>query len=136
MGLRQSDMSMPAKRHLSPETGPVRVLGRGLRAQRGVRLTMRVVREAAGKTQLDVAAESQMDQADVSRLESREEFDDCQVSTLRRYVTALGGSLELVAAFGNKKIALCGVESGTPKIAPAGNRTQRTRPTRATKPRR
>ena len=112
-------MSVSAKRHLSPETEPVRVLGRGLRAQRGVRLTMRVVREAAGKTQVDVAAESQMDQADVSRLESREEFADCQVSTLQRYVTALGGNLELVAAFGNKKIVLCGVESGVPERTPA-----------------
>ena len=128
-------MSTSAKRHLPPETEPVRVLGRGLRAQRGVRLTMRVVREAAGKTQVDVAAESQMDQADVSRLESREEFDDCQVSTLQRYVTALGGNLELVAAFGNKKIVLCGVESGVPEITPA-NRMRRTRPARATKPRR
>lgn len=129
-------MSMSAKRDLPPETEPVRVLGRGLRAQRGVRLTMRVVREAAGKTQVDVAAESQMDQADVSRLESREEFDDCQVSTLQRYVTALGGNLELVAAFGNKKIVLCGVESGVPEIAPAPKKRQRTRPARATKPRR
>jgi hypothetical protein len=126
-------MSTSAKRHLPPETEPVRVLGRGLRAQRGVRLTMRVVREAAGKTQVDVAAQSQMDQADVSRLESREDFDDCQVSTLQRYVTALGGNLELVAAFGNKRIVLCGVEPGVPAIMPANKRT---RPARTTKPRR
>jgi len=108
------------------------VLGRGLRAQRGVRLTMRVIREAAGKTQVDVAAESQMDQADVSRLESREDFEDCQVSTLRRYVTALGGNLELVVAFGNKRIVVCGMESGVPAITPANKRT---RPARTTKPR-
>jgi hypothetical protein len=57
--------------------------------------------------------------------ESREEFDDCQVSTLRRYVTALGGNLELVAAFGNKKIVLSGVESGTPAKTPA-RKMQRT----------
>jgi hypothetical protein len=126
-------MTTSAKRHLPPETEPVRVLGRGFRAQRGVRLTMRVVREAAGKTQVDVAAQSQMDQADVSRLESREDFDDCQVSTLQRYVTALGGNLELVAAFGNKRIVLCGVESGVPAITPANKRT---RPARTTKPRR
>ncbi len=126
-------MTTSAKRHLPPETEPVRVLGRGLRAQSGVRLTMRVVREAAGKTQVDVAAQSQMDQADVSRLESREDFDDCQVSTLQRYVTALGGNLELVAAFGNKRIVLCGVESGVPAITPANKRT---RPARTTKPRR
>jgi hypothetical protein len=114
----------------------MRVLGRGLRAQRGVRLTMRALREAAARTQLDVAAASQMDQADVSRLEGRREFEDCQVSTLRRYIMALGGTLELVAAFGNKKIALCGVEAGAPEVAPDNNRMQRTRPTRSTKPRR
>ena len=100
---------------------PMRLLGRGLRAQRGVRLTMRALREAAARTQLDVAAASQMDQADVSRLESRREFEDCQVSTLRRYITALGGSLELVAAFGNKKIELCGVEPGALEVAPDNN---------------
>ena len=131
-----SGMSLSAKRHLSPETEPVRVLGRGLRAQRGVRLTMRVVREAAGRTQADVAAASQMDQADVSRLESRRAFDDCQVSTLQRYVTALGGDLELVAAFGNKRIALCGVDPGGPEIAPATTRIRRTRPARGEKARR
>ena len=127
-------MSTSAKRHLPSEAEPVRVLGRGLRARRGVRLTMRTVREAAGKTQVDVAAESQMDQADVSRLEGREGFDDCQVSTLRRYVKALGGHLELVAAFGNKKIVLCGVESGVPATTPA--KQQRTRPAQAKRPRR
>jgi len=125
----------PREQPLS-DTEPMRLLGRGLRAQRGVRLTMRALREAAARTQLDVAAASQMDQADVSRLESRKEFEDCQVSTLRRHITALGGTLELVAAFGNKKIALCGVESGVPEVTPDNNRMQRTRPTRSTKPRR
>ena len=49
-----------------------------------------------------------MDQSDVSRLENRDDFGDCQISTLRRYVEALGGQLELVAAFGDKKIILTG----------------------------
>ena len=87
---------------------PVRVLGRGLRAKRGVHLTMRTVREGAGQTQNDVAHAAGMDQSDVSRLESRDDFGDCQISTLRRYVAALGGQLELVAAFGDKKIILTG----------------------------
>lgn len=128
-------MNISAREHSLSDTGPMRVLGRGLRAQRGVSLTMRALREAAARTQLDVAAASQMDQADVSRLESRKEFEDCQVSTLRRYITALGGTLELVAAFGNKRIALCGVESGASEVTP-DNRMQQTRPTRSTKPRR
>ena len=89
---------------------PIRVLGRGLHARRGVRLTVRTIREATGKTQADVARAAQMDQADVSRLERRAEFDDCQIATLRRYIEALGGKLELVAAFDDKKIILAGVE--------------------------
>jgi hypothetical protein len=87
---------------------------------------MRTLRDATGKTQLDVATEAQMDQADVSRLEAREDFGDCQVSTLQRYVIALGGRLELVAAFGDKRIVLCGVERRA-RQAPANNQMQRTR---------
>ena len=121
-------MRASATPELPLETEPVRVLGRGLRAQRGVRLTARAVREATGKTQLDVAAASRMDQADVSRLERREDFGDCQVSTLERYVAALGGTLELVAAFGNKRIALCGVER---RDTPANSQLQRTRSAKA-----
>ncbi|HVT59627.1 MAG TPA: helix-turn-helix domain-containing protein [Thermoanaerobaculia bacterium] len=74
---------------------------------------MRTLREAAGKTQAEVAEASKIDQADISRLESRENFADCQVSTLQRYVAALGGQLELVAAFGDKKIALAGTQAGS-----------------------
>jgi hypothetical protein len=59
-----------------------------------------------------------MDQADVSRLEGREDFDDCQVSTLQRYVAALGGQLELVAAFGDKKIILTGTTAGVTRLKP------------------
>lgn len=106
-------MSQASRRQMESETEPVRVLGRGLRARRGVHLTMRGLREAAGKTQVEVSESSRINQADVSRLENRESFEDCQVSTLQRYVAALGGRLELVAAFGDKKIILTGAESGT-----------------------
>ena len=99
-------MTHSAKRRDAFEAEPVRVLGRGLRAARGVRLTLRSLRDATGKTQIDVARDSQMDQADISRLESRLDFDDCQVATLRRYVEAVGGSFELVARFGDKRIAI------------------------------
>lgn len=74
---------------------------------------MRTLREAAGKTQAEVAEASHMDQADVSRLETRESFGDCQVSTLQRYVAALGGRLDLVATFGDKKIVLTGAQAGS-----------------------
>ena len=124
-------MNISAREHSQSDVQPMRLLGRGLRAQRGVRLTMRALREAAAKTQLEIAAASDMDQADVSRLESRREFEDCQVSTLRRYIAALGGTPELVAAFGNKKIALCGVEAGAPEVTPDNNALHQTKRARS-----
>jgi hypothetical protein len=107
-------MSQATKQRVERDGEPVRILGRGLRAHRGVHLTMRTLREAAGKTQTEVAEASMIDQADISRLESRENLADCQVSTLQRYVAALGGQLELVAAFRNKKIVLSGVAQAGP----------------------
>ena len=90
------------------EDEPVQILGSGLRAKRGVHLTLRAVREATGKTQAAVASESSIDQADISRLENRTTLDDTQIATLSRYVAALGGQLELVARFGDKRIVLVG----------------------------
>jgi hypothetical protein len=112
-------MSQATKRKIEMQEEPVRVLGRGLRAQRGVHLTLRTLREAAGKTQVDVTGVSQMDQADISRLEGRESFDDCQVSTLQRYLSAIGGRLEIVAAFGDKKIVVTGVHAGLSGLSAA-----------------
>jgi len=120
-------MTQSMKRSTQREAEPVRVLGRGLRAQRGVHLTLRTVREATGKTQVDVAQESQIDQADVSRLENRADFDDCQVTTLRRYVAAIGGHLELVARFGDKRISLVGAKPTVSATTPAKSALQRTR---------
>ena len=116
-------MSQATKRRNEPEREPVRVLGRGLRAQRGVHLSLRAVREAVGRTQLEVAEASEIDQGDISRIEGREVFDDCQVSTLQRYLAAIGGDLELVAAFGDKKIILVGVQNPS---SPANKVLQRT----------
>jgi hypothetical protein len=110
-------MTQSTKRRIERDTEPVQVLGRGLRAQRGVHLTMRTLREAAGKTQTEVAQASMIDQGDISRLESRENLAECQISTLQRYIAALGGQLELVAAFGNKKIIL----SGAAQAGPSGD---------------
>jgi hypothetical protein len=122
-------MTQSARRRPASEAEPVRVLGRGLRAARGVRLSLRSLRDAAGKTQVDVARKSRMDQADVSRLEARAEFDDCQVATLRRYVESLGGSFELVARFGDKRITISGHQD--PNGKPANKALQRTGPKRA-----
>ena len=118
-------MSQASKRRPQTESDPVRVLGRGLRAQRGVRLTLRALREGVGKTQVEVTESSRIDQADISRLEARETFDEYQVSTLQRYVSALGGVLDLVAVFGDKKITLAGAYTTRLADAPANPALQR-----------
>jgi hypothetical protein len=69
-------------------------------------LNLRAVRELAGKTQIDVAAAAGTTQGEVSTTERR---SDHLVSTLRRYVKALGGELEIVARFGDKSVKLRGV---------------------------
>ena len=66
-------------------------------------MDLRAIREMAGKTQVDVAAVTDMTQSEISRLERREDF---RLSTLKRYVEALGGELEVVAAFGDKRVRL------------------------------
>ncbi len=67
---------------------------------------LRGIRELLGKTQTEVAAALELSQGKVSDVERR---DDHLVSTLRRYVEALGGELEVIASFGDKKIRLHGV---------------------------
>jgi transcriptional regulator with XRE-family HTH domain len=54
------------------------------------------IREAVGKTQVELAAELGLGQGSVSKIESAA---DMYLSTLRRYVEALGGELEVLARF-------------------------------------
>ncbi len=69
-------------------------------------LNLRTLREFLGRTQEELARLSETTQSELSRAERR---DDHLVSTLRRYVEALGGELEVVATFGKKRIRLQGV---------------------------
>jgi len=84
-----------------------KVLGRGLRAERA-RYELRLLRESLAKTQADVAKATGIDSADISRLERREDLDSVQVSTLRRYAKALGGSVELVIVINGRRYVLAG----------------------------
>jgi transcriptional regulator with XRE-family HTH domain len=61
------------------------------------------VRELLGETQEEVAEAAQMTQSEISRMERR---SDHRLSTLRRLVKALGGDLEVVANFGDKRVRL------------------------------
>jgi transcriptional regulator with XRE-family HTH domain len=85
--------------HTMLDGRPVKILGRGLRKDRRLEMPLASLRTAANLSQNQVAAATNIDQADISRLENRDSLDECQVSTLRRYVEALGGKLELVAVF-------------------------------------
>jgi predicted transcriptional regulator len=107
-------MTHAVRKNDNTDAEPVRVLGRGLRAKRGVRMTLRSLRDAAGLTQVAVSDKSGIDQGDVSRLENRPDLDDCQLTTLRRYLDALGAQLELVARFGEKRITIVGVGATKP----------------------
>ncbi len=69
-------------------------------------LNLSAVRELAGKTQTEVASAMGSTQSEISRSERRE---DHRVSTLRQYIRALGGELELSARFGDKSVRLRGV---------------------------
>lgn len=54
------------------------------------------LRLARAATQIDVAARMNVSQANISRIEHQ---DDLYLSTLRGYVEALGGELEVMAKF-------------------------------------
>jgi DNA-binding XRE family transcriptional regulator len=75
-------------------------------AREHLEANLRAVREMAGKTQVDLARAAGISQAELSRNESA---GDHLVSTLRRYVEALGGELEVLARFGDKTVKLRGV---------------------------
>jgi len=68
-------------------------------------MDLRAMRELLGKTQQEVAELLEKSQGQVSTTERR---NDHLMSTLRRYVEALGGELEIVANFGDKRIRLRG----------------------------
>lgn len=61
--------------------------------------TLKDLRQAVAQTQQDLAAALGVGQDTISRLEKR---SDMLLSTLRRYVEAMGGKLELVAQFPNR----------------------------------
>jgi hypothetical protein len=69
-------------------------------------MNLTALRTHLKKTQVQVAKAGKMSQPEVSAQEKRA---DHLVSTLRRYVKALGGELEVNAKFGDVRIQLKGV---------------------------
>src|SRR3954452_11734065 len=66
-------------------------------------MDLRALREAVGLTQGDLAQRVEITQSQLSKMERRE---DHRISTLRRYVEALGGSLEICAVINGQRIKL------------------------------
>jgi transcriptional regulator with XRE-family HTH domain len=66
---------------------------------------LRQVREAQHVNQEDVASMMRVSQSRVSRIE-RGDIARTEVGTLRAYVEALGGQLEVVAGFGDEKLLI------------------------------
>jgi predicted transcriptional regulator len=69
-------------------------------------LNLAELRKGLGVTQAQLAEVAKMTQGEVSQLERREDY---KLSTLRRYVQALGGDVEIVAVVGDKRVTLHGV---------------------------
>jgi transcriptional regulator with XRE-family HTH domain len=68
-----------------------------------LQMDLRGLRELLGKTQQEIAVLLERSQSQVSETERRQ---DVRLSTLRSYVEALGGELEVIASFGDKRIKL------------------------------
>ena len=77
------------------------------RAEQEVReFTLRDLRKDMDVTQAELARVAEMTQSELSRLESRA---DHRVSSLRRYVEALGGEIEITAVIGGRRVKLTDV---------------------------
>jgi hypothetical protein len=66
-------------------------------------MTLQELRRGLNVTQVDAARAAEMTQSELSRLENRA---DHRISTLRRYVEALGGELEVSAVFDGRRVKL------------------------------
>ncbi len=69
--------------------------------------SLKALREFAGLTQIDLATRLKVGQAAVSKIENR---GDVQISSLKKYVEALGATLCIDAAFGPDSLAAARLE--------------------------
>jgi hypothetical protein len=74
--------------------------------------TLRQVREARARSQKEVGKKLQINQAAVSKLERR---TDMYLSTLRSYIEAMGGQLELIARFPDQVVRITQFEALDPE---------------------
>lgn len=92
--------------------------------------TLQQMRKARALTQKKLAKKLGVGQVAVSKLESR---SDLLISTLRSYIEAMGGTLDLVVRFPDRKpvtLATIGVEDEEPLIKPVAKKAARKSPPR------
>lgn len=66
---------------------------------------LREIREEQGLTQIELAERMHVKQPSVSELE-RGGLDRAGLATIKAYVEALGGKIEIVADFGDRRVVL------------------------------
>ena len=66
---------------------------------------LRGIREVQGLTQVELAARMHVSQPSVSALE-RGDLEKAGLTTIRAYVEALGGKVEMVADFGDRRFVI------------------------------
>ena len=74
-------------------------------------MTLEELRKARSLSQEDIAATLGVGQPAVAKLEKR---TDMHVSNLRRYIEAMGGTLEFTARFADASVVLTNIGEGTP----------------------
>jgi transcriptional regulator with XRE-family HTH domain len=90
-------------------------------------MALRHLRQARNLTQQSMATLLQIDQAGVSKIESR---SDMLLSTLRSYVEAMGGSLRLVAEFDDGVVELSTIGEALDPVPSAQNKVKARSPRR------
>jgi len=87
-------------------------------------MTLQELRHARKVTQVRIAKELGIRQEGVSRLEKR---SDLLLSTLRKAVRAMGGDLQLVAAFPDREpVVLSGIADADTKVGEGGRKRTQT----------
>ena len=79
--------------------------------------TLRQLREAREQSQIELGEKLHIKQAAVSKLERRA---DMYLSTLRSFIEAMGGTLEIVARFPNQAVRITQFEALDPEQKPQG----------------
>jgi predicted transcriptional regulator len=79
--------------------------------------TLRQLREARERSQVEMAEKLHIKQAAVSKLERR---TDMYLSTLRSYIEAMGGKLEIIARFPQRAVRIMQFEMLDPESRQQG----------------